>query len=245
MNNDNFFNKPEGNMEPQNQPQNEPTMTMVGEKQYSQEDLSRLVGLGETAIELEEKWNTKMDRLMPAFSEASSERAELKRRNEELESQVQAAIARKAEEGEKLTPEEEGKLIKEQAKKYGLVTTEDFDTYYQSRREQEVQEQQAQKLISDIDSYVGKRASEGLPAIDTKSLVDYMDETGISNFEAAYKLKFEKELDDWKMKTLSANKPSNFYTQSQSTAGAKMPEEKRVTSENLSSVIAETMSRYQ
>lgn len=220
-----------------------PETIALGEKEYTQEELQQAVGIAEQARELEEKWNTKIDRLMPAYSEATADRAEQARRIAELEAQVSAATAAKVQAGEALSPDEEAKIIKEQAKKYGLVTAEDFDTYYESRKEKEFQEAQARELISSTERYIDARAADGLPKIATRDLIDYMDENGISNPEAAYKIKYEKEIDDWKMRQLSNSRPTGLYTQTQSTAGAKSPEEVRVTSENLSNAIRDVMSR--
>ena len=60
---DEFFE--DKKMEPQVPEEVTPEVIKLGEKEYSQEELSKLVGLGEQAVELETKWDTKLDRLMP------------------------------------------------------------------------------------------------------------------------------------------------------------------------------------
>lgn len=234
-----FFNQPQ---EPQPQ---EPQTISLGEKEYTQEELSRLVGLGEQAIELESKWDTKIDRLMPAYSQVTNEKAEMEKKVAELEAQIQTSIAEKAQHGEKLSPEEEARLVKEQAKKYGLVTQDDFDQFYQERRESERNQELAERLVKETESFLDHQAQDGKPKASVKDVISYMDENGIGSYESAYKLMYEKELDDWKIKQLSANKPSGLYTQTQSTAGAKQPVERTVNSANLASVIEETLSRFQ
>lgn len=237
-----FFNQPD----PQTPQQPaEPQSISLGEKEYTQEELSRLVGLGEQALDLESKWDTRIDRLMPAYNEVTQEKAQLAKRNAELEAQIQSAINEKAAEGGKLSPDEEARIVKEQAKRFGLVTAEDFDKYYEERRESERTQELADRLVKETESYLDKQASEGKPKASVRDVISFMDENGIGSYENAYKLKYEKELDDWKMKQITSNKPAGLYTQSSSTAGAKQPVERTVNSANLASVIEETLSRYQ
>ena len=66
MADDNFF-KPEENAEVAT----EIEKVKVGEKEYSQDELSKLVGLGEKWTETETKFNTKMDRVVPEYTKAT------------------------------------------------------------------------------------------------------------------------------------------------------------------------------
>jgi len=252
MSDNNFFNK-QDNMQPQGQQaqaddqdqSQAPETIALGDKQYTQEDLQRLVNLGEVASEMEEKWNRKVDDLYPEFTRRSQELSETKEQLKEIQTKLDAQVQVKAQAGQEMSEEEQARYVKEQAKKFGIVTDDTFEERYQTRREQERNEQLANSLIEESTTYVQKQVSEGKPGISTKDLVDYMDENGILSYEAAYKLKFEKELDDWKMKNLSAGKPSPMYTSVSSNAGGKQPEERKVTTENLAAVIQETMNRFQ
>src|ERR1700756_2913716 len=66
----------------------EPQTFKLGEKEYSQDDLSRLVGLGEIAAEAEEKYKTKIDRVWPEFTKLSQAKSDWERQKQELESKV-------------------------------------------------------------------------------------------------------------------------------------------------------------
>src|SRR3990167_6033242 len=79
----------------------------VGEKEYTQDELSHLVGLGEVGAELESKWNTKIDRLYPEFTKATQEREDLRKQVEGFKNQPT---------GEELSTEENRKLIRQQLK---------------------------------------------------------------------------------------------------------------------------------
>ena len=245
MTNNDFFNKEQAMETPEAQ---EIQTISLGEKEYSQEELQKLVGLGEKAVELETKWNTPINSLMPEYTKVTQTKAEQEKRIAELEAQVQEAVStatqKKLAEGETLTYEEQQRVAREEAKKLGLVTSDDFDKYYNERKEKEVTESMAKQLISDVNTFVEKQSSEGKPKISTKELIEAMDERGVGDYEYVYTKLFEKEVDDWKLKQLSSNKPSSFYTQTTSSAGAKVPEERRVTSDNLSAVIDEVLARH-
>ena len=97
-------------MEPQD------TKVKVGEKEYSQDELSQLVGLGETAQEFETKWNRKIGDFYPDYTQKSQklaefEKAEADRQRVELQAKADA---------NELSPEESRRLVLQQPKEYGL-----------------------------------------------------------------------------------------------------------------------------
>jgi hypothetical protein len=94
-----------------------------------------------------------------------------------------------------------------------------------------------------VDKLRSAVEKDNRPTFDKKELLEYMDQTGISNVDAAYKIKYEKELDDWKMKTLNSGKRPGLYTVSNSSAGGKMPLDVRPTSENIDALISEALGQ--
>ena len=205
----------------------------LGEKEYSQEDLSRLVGLGEQALELESKWDTKIDRLMPEFSRS---REELKALKEEAEARAREVIEKKEEKGEELSKEEQRKLVKAQLKEYGALTDEDFEDRYLQRRS-------AEKLVEQTESVISRAKADGKPEVDTESLFTYMKETGIRQPEVAYEVMFKDKLREIEMQKLQSIKPSPLYTQTGSTAGGKSPAPVSVTKDNLSQLLEDVLTR--
>src|SRR3990167_6585037 len=89
----------------------EPEKVKIGEKEYSQEDLAKLVGDGEKVAELEGKWNTKIDKLYPEYTKSRQELADLKKQQEEAIAKAKLEIEQKAQQGQQLSPEEQDKLI--------------------------------------------------------------------------------------------------------------------------------------
>lgn len=229
----------------------EPETIALGDRQYTQEQLQEAVGIAEQARELEEKWNTKIDRLMPEYTKATQERADYERQVADLNAKLDAQITAKAEAGQEMTEEEQAKFVRDNAKKYGILTEDTFEEKYQARRAEEANQAMAMSLIDRTSEYLEAQAAEGKPRYEAKDVISFMDERGWEYngkapiWEDAYQIMARDGIDKWKTDHLSANKPEGFYTQSQSTAGAKVPEEKRVTAENLSGAINDVMGRFQ
>ena len=207
-----------------------PEKIKIGEKEYSQDDLDKLVGLGEKAVELEEKWNTKIDRLYPEYTKKTQELSEYKTKLEDLEKAKEQQVQVKASEGQQLTPEEQAQLIKQELKKYGVVTAEDVYNYIGNFN-------QAVELKSKADNVLEGAKSDGKPVATRDELLAYMDENGVKNPDVAYKLMFENELKDWETKQVNKLKQPGLETERSSSAGSKEPAPVKVTKENLSSLL--------
>ena len=210
----------------------------VGEVEYSQEELSKLVGLGKTAVELEEKWNTKIDRLYPEYTKKTQELAELP---EKVKAQVLAEIEEektkeKARTGEELSEEEQLKLAGQKLEELGFVNKEKLKTEVLGILS-------ARDLLEETQGVIEEMDKEGKPKTNVDELLAYMEETGIKNPKLAYKAKFEKELDEITQKKIQGLKGEAEITETGSTAGAKVPAPVKVTKENVTSLISEVMNR--
>lgn len=214
----------------------EPSKIKLGETEYSQEELNRLVGLGRLAEEAEKKYNTKIDKVWPEYGRT-------KQREKELENEIE-----KLRNPQPKVAESEADAIKEAkdaARKLGIVIDEDFDsrlqksfrTYYQQERAAEKLLEDAKDMESEID---GK---DGRPAFKTQEVLEFMAENGINNLETAYKVKYEKELDSWKESQLGKAKRSGMTTTIQgSGAGvSKQPSNVKITRDNLSQLVSEAL----
>src|SRR3972149_12124957 len=144
--------------------QTEPEKIKLGETEYTQDELSRLVVLGQTASELEKNYG-KLDKVMSDYGRRADEIGRLKRENEEFKTKQ---VNLKVENQQQLSPEELKQLAKQQAKELGLMTTEDFnqtfDQMYVTRRP-------AVPLEKDTDSELAEPTSKGQPAITREDIL--------------------------------------------------------------------------
>lgn len=208
-----------------------PEKIKVGENEYSQDELDKLVSLGKIGIEAEEKYQTKIDKVWPEFTKSRQEIKDLKEKMADVE---KAETKAKEEAGEPLSETELRVKAREEAKKLGLMLDDDFDKMYAQRR-------QAEKLIEDTDLAVGEASEKYGIKTDTESLLKHMQETGIRNPEKALKDMFEEQIDKWKEKELGKKKGSGLVTETASTAGSKKPKEIKTTKGTLSKHIREAL----
>ena len=212
------------------EPQAQPEKIKLGEVEYTQDDLSRLVGLGQTAAELEKNYG-KLDKVMSDYGRRADEIGRLKKEMEDLKSHQ---IAQKQDQGAQLSQDELRQVAKQQAKSLGLLTEEDLDSFYVTRRA-------AEKLVEDVEGVIGDVKSKGQPETTKEALLKHMQETGIRNPQKAYKDMFESELDTWKENQTKKATMPGLYSSSNSTAGAKEPPKVPITRDNLQDLVREAL----
>ena len=195
-------------------PEEESVKVKVGEKEYTQDELSRLVGLGETATEFEGKWNRKIDQLYPDYTQKSQKLSELEKQREE---EAKSRVKEKEESGEQLSPEELRARAVEEADKLGLIHQGNVNKFISDFM-------QARDLLDDVEAVIAQAEEDGTPKATAQELLAYMDETGIKSPQYAYRIKFENELEELKSKKVKDIKPKGMETLTTSNAGSKEPE---------------------
>src|SRR3990167_10170484 len=208
---DEDFLKEEPTEEPK-ETASEPEKIKLGDSEYTQEELDKLVSLGKIAQEAEEKYDRPITKYWPEYTKSQQ-------RIKELEEKLQGVEQPKV---EPITgsPEEVKTQALKQAKELGLITVDDINNYIDARVE-------GYKLREDVDALIDESKEAGKPVPTETELLNYMAENGIRNPDKAYKLMFEDELDAWKEKKLKSIKTEGLKTQETSTAGeTKVPEVK-------------------
>lgn len=241
---DDFFKKKEEPEQPMSEPKAEPEVdkVKVGEKEYTQEELSSLVGLGETAKQYETQWNRKIEQFYPDYTQKSQKLAEFEKTEEERQ---KAELERKQVEGS-LSPEEAKRVALEQARELGIVTKDEFN---QEVKRVVSETLTAKDLLDDAGAVIAEAGEKGQPKTSVPDLLRYMSgenstKTQYSNPEKAYKDMFEPEIDKWKEEQLNAIKPAGMETQEGSTAGSKTPPSpSTITRDTLSAAIQESLTR--
>ena len=231
-----FDNKPEETVE-------ESTNFKFGEEGYTREQLEELVGFGKLAKEAETRYNTKIDRVYPEFTKKSQQVKEYEEKMSEYEEKIKGYESRfnqPTNEGDEIRQAKEaakklGLLTREDIEELGLVTKDKFGTQYNEIRK-------AERLLDDMTKYSNEtNGSDGRPKFDIDSMLSYMQDTGIQDFKAAYKVRYDDELSEWKDKQLSKAKRPGLYTEESSTYGDKMPREEKVTRDTLHDSIRQAL----
>ena len=202
----------------------------VGEAEYEPKQLEEALDKAKKVDEFAKKYNTDPDKAWSAYGKTTQENKALK---EELETLRQAQTVKQQVQTGELS-EEQIQLAREQARKIGIVTQGDLDSWYQARRAGE-------KLLEECATYEGDITGEdGRPKFVTMDILDHMKETGIRNPFKAYKDKFETELDAWKESELNKEKSSSLPTLTTTTMN-KSPKAPIITKDNLGKLVNEAI----
>ena len=227
---DDFF------QEEEKQEEQEPEKIKLGEDEYTQEELQKLVGLGKLGIEAQEKYKTDLTKVWPEFTKKSQKLSEYEEKIKEYEEKDKQALEQKAQTGVELSPEEIRKQALAQADELGLIHKGNVTQFVN-------QVLAAKDLINESEQIVAKAEEDGKPKTTVDELLRHMDETGIKSPEKAYKDMFEAELDKWKEEQLMKVKQPGLVTEGSSTAGGKQPELVRVTNDNLKQMLSSVLNR--
>ena len=199
----------------------------VGDKEFTQDELSKLVGLGEIAVEAEEKYNRPISKFWPEYTKAQQELDKLREENETLRTPKQPVS----------DPTDQEKVMqqaRDELNKLGYIPAEEVDARARRIAGETIA---GYRLLDQVNGLVERHQTSGDPATTPDELLEFMADKKIEDPEIAYKIKFEKELDEIKEKKLASLKPSGLVTEATSTAGAKVPQPVKLTRSNLSDVL--------
>lgn len=240
------FFKQNDEKEVEEKPKEKEQTYKLGDKTYSQDELSQLVGLGEMAREAEEKYNTKLDKVYPKYTKTTQE---LKREREEKE-KLKNMLEEKQTMSQRGITEEQKREAVEAARTLGIVTKDDMkqflDQYFNEQFPSYYSQQRAADNLLDKTNSLEKEidGKDGRPAFKQREMLEYMKEVGERDPIWAYRKKYKKELDKWEAGKLRESKSdSGFATIDKSSAGAKQPKPVKATKDNLRQLLRERLYR--
>lgn len=230
----------------------------VGEKEYSQAELQRIVGLGEIGLEAEQKFKTRIDRVWPNYQQVINEKRELSEKLTKLEQdretakkelerltnsqsqtaqQIQQQPANNQFQQQQYTAEQIREAALKQAEELGIGPK----AQYELAKRAAMEVMQGQQLISDVSSVIDNMTAEGLPSVTVEDILNHMQTEGFRNPEKAYKDMFEKEYMQHQIEKTAQLKRGGIASTQQSIAGAKQPPTVKVTKDNLDQLVAEAL----
>lgn len=194
----------------------------LGEQEYSQEELSELVGLGSRARELGNAHGG-FDKFVSEFGRKSETIGKLKRELEESNKPK-----------ELLDSEAEIEQAREAARKLGIVLKDDLEDYYANRRSGEKLLETCSTLESSIDG------TDGRPKFETTKVLEFMAvNQGFTDPKRAYEAMNLDQIANWKVENLRGNKGG--ITTMTSAPAQKMPEDRKPDRNSLTDFIREAL----
>jgi len=225
-------------------------LIVVGDKKYSQEELNRMVGLGEKYQGFQEKYDTDPDKAWSAYGKVTQENKDLRAKAEEAEelrkqiailknnpnntnasgeltAEAKAQAKKAARDLDILTKDDIDDILKER----GYVKKDDIDNAFTSRR-----------IMSEFEE-LGKKydGKDGRPKFDQDEMVAYMERTRITDPNIAYKTKYAEELATFNAEEIVRRKYPQLVT-TKAGADDKNPKPTPVTKENLQQRLLEKLN---
>lgn len=209
MADNNFFDK-------QNEAE-EVEKVKLGDTEFTTEELNALVESGKRLQDIETKQGQPLDKILSSWGERGERIGEYKKQVEELSSKLEKLENPPAQ--EQIDKEKLKEQVINEAREFGLVTKDEalkmMEELYETRR-------YGERIFSKVNKIVKTAKSEGKPTTSAEELLKFMsDPSNPKDPEKAYKVMFEKELENWKEEQLKKIKQPNMVIENKSTAGGK------------------------
>jgi hypothetical protein len=216
----------------------EPTKVKIGEDEFTQGELDELVGAGRKLKQIEKEQGQPVDEILTSWGRRGNEIGDYKKKLDEYETKIKNLENPPTK--EEVNAEKTKEEILAGAKALGLTTLEEVKSLvneiYQTNRAGE-------RIYSQVNRVLKEAKKDGKPVTSPEKLLEYMaDPINPKDPERAYKLMFEKELEEWKEKRINSLKKPSMIVESKSTAGSKEFNPPKITRANISSVLRDYMS---
>lgn len=200
----------------------------IGEKEYSLEELQKLIDKGSYAIEMESKFNTPFESAWSAYGRTQNE-------NRELREQLEAA---KAQPQEVEKPEQTPNFDEILAQK-GYLSREDAEKLVE---EKITLKQQVEQIAGTMKSLEGKLdGSDGRPKFEINDMLTYMQENSMTDPEKAYNYRYSDEIATWKADK-AGTKPEFAPSNTGDTNASKSPAAVAFNRDNVDAALREALS---
>lgn len=215
----------------------EPEKIKLGEKEYSPEELQKLVGLGEIGAEAERQYKTSIKSVWPKYQQVINEKRDVDQKyTQELETRKQ--LEERIREFETKYPQtqpvqqngqQQPQFTPEQIRTEALKQAEELGIGPQAIRKTVMDVIQGQNLLNDISSSIDEAMTEGWVKDTEKATIEnvlnHMQTEGIKNPTKALRDMFETDYLEKQTEKLAQLKQDRqgLPTVAPSTAGAKLP----------------------
>lgn len=208
----------------------QPEKIKLGDREYTSDELSELVGLGSRAREIGESHGG-FDKFVSEYGRKSERIGELKKQLEERTAQTTTQTTKDPMSDEALMEE-----ARAQARKLGIVLKDDLDSYYQNRKGAEELLSKCTNLEETIDG------SDGRPKFNTTEVLEFMNaNTSFTDPMKAYEAMNLDKVASWKAEQLSKTRTGGIETMTNVNPN-KQPQSVVPNKDNLRDLIAEQFS---
>lgn len=219
---------------------------VINGQEYSPEDAQSLIDLGNKTREYEQKWNTPLDKVWPAYGETTTKLKQIEGELEQARNQLTEFQSKKEEGTETPT---DIKQAQEAARKLGITLKDDLDKEGYIKKDdlpaylQEFQTRQdaVKQVLAEADNLEKQiDGSDGRPKFNKKAVLAYAEAYKMNSLEEAYEDMHADVLKDWKQQQIDAKKTPGLKTLGVSQAD-KQPKEVKVNDDNVNDLLKESL----
>lgn len=224
----------------------EPEKIIINGTEYSLDDVSGLVDLGNKYKEIEEKSNTSLDKIWPEYTRTTQEKKALEEQLAERSAELEKLQTAKEKLAEAETPEEIqrakaalrslGGVDEDYLKQNNYMTREEAEEFWRQKRFEEDQvkalENEGSKLEAQIDG------SDGRIPFNYRAVLAYANAYKKEDLMSAYNEMNERGNRAWTERQLALEEQKKGLTTLKS-GGHKEPPKPKVNSNNLSDQLSE------
>ncbi len=225
-----------------------PAKVVINGTEYDVTEAQTLIDTGRKTKEYEQKWNTPLDKVWPAYGESQTkiktlgdELTAAKKQLEEFQvkkdagTETQVDVEKAKEAARKL-----GLVLTDDLDKSGYVKKDDLDKYLDDRDSNRKAVESilatADKLEKEIDG------SDGRPKFHKKAVLAYANTYGFTDLTKAYEDMHADTLKVWQEQQVDKNKPKGLKTL-QGSGGGKNPKPIKIDDNNVGDALKEALWR--
>lgn len=206
---------------------------IINGQEFTSEDATQYLELGQKYKDLESKLNTSLDKVYPEYTKATQENKTLKEqlaeRDAKLEELSKPAELPEDKQAIRRSAREVGLVDEDLLKEKGYMTKSELDEYYNTKQNQ-------QKLVDNIlakASGLEKTidGSDGRVPFDSDGVLAYASAYNIDDLEEAYTKLNAKANARWEQEQLDKAEKPGLTTLGK--GGKKEPEPKKITDDNF------------
>ncbi len=183
-----------------------PEQFTINGQEYSPEEASNLIELGNKYRETEKTLNTSLDKLMPEYTKATQRAARADQLEQERESYKKRVEEYEAKEKQAAIPEDRQKIIKaareagladqDYLKEQGYVRKSDLEEFFTQKDQQKALVDNVLKNANALEKEID--GSDGRIPFDQKAVLAYASAYNISDLKDAYEQMNERGNAKWK-----------------------------------------------
>lgn len=217
-----------------------PEKITVGEKEYNQEELNDLAGLGEKLKQFETNQGQSFDDYLTAMGNQGNEIAELKTKLGDVE---KTQLDEKAQGGwDNMSQEERDKMSFNELDRLKIPYGDKLNEIIEEKLK-------ARDFTEDVQDFIDEQVEAGKPKVSVQEVLreagripEYSNANSYDkiDYEKVYRTMFPSQIEAWESQQLGEQKPQGFVT-NETPSGANTPEPTKVTKDNLGDQIEKTL----